>query len=132
MKIVLYCLIGILAFSCGNIAKPSKETLSLEYVESRKKTIDALETIWACENPMLSSEELDFNGEISYNILISISDFEPIDFDKKQLNIQATTELIQRNISNYRKFSKLRIITSYANKDGERNTSSTVIKIKNL
>ena len=43
-----------------------------------------------------------------------------------------TSDLIKKNILNYKEFSELKIITSYTTTDGERRTSSKTIKMTEI
>ncbi len=142
MKKILYFLIGILVFSCVNKTDSQKKSelvinselnsIEIIYSDSREKTIQSLEKIWNCVLPLISKSETNFNGKISNDITIMISEFKPIDSEKKKNNFELTSDLIKKNIRNYREFSELKIITSYTTSDGEGRTSSRTFKMTEL
>ncbi len=141
MKKILYFLIGILVLSCVNKTDSQKkteiainsETNSIEiiYSDSREKTIESLKKIWNCEFPLISKSETNFNGKISNDITIMISEFKSIDSQERKSKIKLTSDLIKKSIQNYKEFSELKIITSYTI-DGERRTSSRTIKMTEI
>lgn len=142
MKKTFYFLIAILVVSCINTTDSQKkassasklalESLEIQYAVSREKTIRSLKEIWGCKLPLIANSKTTFNGKIAHDITIMISDFTPVENDKKAINIQLTTELIKKNITNYKAFSYLKIITSNTSSDGERITASKVIKMTDL
>jgi len=142
MKKILYFLIGILVLSCVNKTDSQKKselvinskTNSIEiiYSDSREKTIESLKKIWNCEFPLISKSETNFNGKISNDITIMISEFKPVTSEEKKNKIELTSDLIKKSIRNYKEFSELKIITSYTTTDGERRTSSITIKMTEI
>ncbi|PWK16978.1 hypothetical protein [Xanthomarina spongicola] len=142
MKNTLYFLFGILILSCVNKTDSQKvtelainsKTKSIEiiYTDSREKTIEGLKKIWNCEFPLISKSQINFNGKISNDITIMISDFKPIDSKQKEYKIELTSDLIKKSIRNYKMFSELKIITSYIESDGERSTSSKTLKMNKI
>ncbi len=81
---------------------------------------------------MITKSETNFNGKISYGITIIISDFKPVDKERKDTNIKLTADLIKKHILNYKEFSELKIITGYITSGGERKISSKIIETNNL
>ncbi|WP_452227663.1 MULTISPECIES: hypothetical protein [unclassified Lacinutrix] len=142
MKKILYFLIGILVLSCVNKTDSQKKselvinskTNSIEiiYSDSREKTIESLKKIWNCEFPLISKSETNFNGKISNDITIMISEFKPVTSEEKKNKIELTSDIIKKSIRNYKEFSELKIITSYTTTDGERRTSSKTIKMTEI
>jgi len=128
--------------SCTSKSKSSKKAdlvvnselkiIEIIYSDSREKTIENLKKIWKCKYPLIAKSETNFNGKISNDISIMISGFKPIESKEKVRNIKRTSDLIKKSILNYKKFSELKIITSYTASDGERRTSSKTIKITEL
>lgn len=142
MKKTLYILIGILIMSCVNKSdsqtksdlanKTELKSIEIQYSDSREKIVNSLKKIWECKLPMIAKSETNFNGKISYDITIMISEFNSINKEKKDTNIKLTADLIKENVLNYKEFSDLKIITSYNTSDGERRISSKTIKTKDL
>ncbi|MFI1742873.1 hypothetical protein [Thalassobellus sediminis] len=142
MKKTLYFLIGILVLSCVNKTDSQKKseivinskTNSIEiiYSNSREKTIENLKKIWNCEFPLISKSETNFNGKISNDITLMISEFKPISSEGKKNKIELTSDLIKKSIRNYKEFSELKIITSYTTTDGKRRTSSKTFKMNEI
>ena len=142
MNKILYLLIGILVLSCANKPDSQKKSdltinsevkpIEIIYSDSREKTIESLKKIWNCKFPLISKSETNFNGKISNDITLMISEFKPIDSEKKENRIKLTSDLIKKSVRNYKEFSELKIITSYTTSDGERRTSSKTIKMSEL
>ncbi len=112
----------------------NSKTNSIEiiYSDSREKTIESLKKIWNCEFPLISKSETNFNGKISNDITIMISEFKPVTSEEKKNKIELTSDIIKKSIRNYKEFSELKIITSYTTTDGERRTSSKTIKMTEI
>jgi hypothetical protein len=108
------------------------QTIEIKYSGSREKTIESLRKIWDCETPLIAKKESNFNGKMSNNITIMITDYKDVESEKKELNIELTIKLMKENILNYNEFSELKIITSYTTSNGERRTSSKTIKTTEL
>lgn len=142
MKKILYFLIGILVLSCVNKPDSQKKSdlavnselksIEIKYSDSREKTIENLKKIWECENPLIAKSETNFNGKISNDITLMITEFKPVDSEKKERNIKLTSDLIKKDILNYKEFSELKIITSYTTSEGERRASCKAIKTTKL
>ena len=130
--IFLLCVI----YSCknkANLSKNSKQNLiEIEYEDSKEKTIKKITEIWECKYPFIAKSEVNFNGIISNNISIMITDFKPVKNDQKKKNIILTIDLIKKDILNYRNFDKLEIITNYNSTEGERRTSNKTFIIQEL
>jgi hypothetical protein len=142
MKKILCFLIGILMLSCAKKTDSHKKSelvinskinsIEIVYSDSREKTIEGLKKIWNCEFPLISKSETNFNGKISNDITLMISEFTPVSSEKKKNKIELTSDIIKTSIRNYKEFSELKIITSYTTKDGERRTSSNTIKMTEI
>lgn len=107
-------------------------SIEIIYSDSREKTIEDLKKIWNCEFPLISKSETNFNGKISNDITLLISEFETVSYEKKKNKIELTSDLIKKSIRNYKEFSELKIITSYITTDGEIRTSSKTVKMTEI
>jgi hypothetical protein len=115
MKKCLCILLGFLMLGCVNksdLSKKSKinensksQTIEIKYSGSREKTIESLRKIWDCETPLIAKNESNFNGKMSINITIMITDYKDVESEKKELNIELTIKLMKENILNYNEFS---------------------------
>jgi hypothetical protein len=142
MKKTLYFLIGILVWGCVNKPNSSKnsdivinselKSIEIEYSESREKMVENLKKIWKCENLFIAKSEINFNGEVSNNISIMVTDLQQINSEENEIKIKLTADLIKKGVLNYKKFSELEIICNYSVLDEERRTWAKKIKTAEL
>ncbi len=138
MKIIPNILLAVFTLGCVNgqsnkkkelVKNEIKQSLEIKYSESRGATISELKKIWKCKTLFISKDQTNFNGKISNEISIIISDFKITNQDLKRKNFKKTTEVIKNTVLNYNEFSELKIILSNTNSEGERKTSSKTIEL---
>lgn len=142
MKNFLMLIGAILFINCGNETKTktntyivestSQRTLEIAYEISKEKTIKDLKEIWNCDTVFISKSTITLNGKESQNISLMILGNISLDTEIKEKNMALTFDVVKHNISNYLKFSELRIGTGYVTVDGERRVYSKSIKTTDL
>ena len=142
MKKLFIILIGFLTLSClsntdsskGDVLTTQSESKSIEidYIESREKTIKQLNKIWNCKSLSIANSKTNWNGKISNGITILINETDKINLKKREGRIKSTSELIKKNISNYKEFDEVKIHYSYMTEDGEKVNSSKTLQTKDI
>jgi len=142
MKKLFFILIGFLTLSCLSNTNSSKreilttqtesKSIEIDYIESREKTIKQLNEIWNCKSISIANTETNWNGKITNGITILINETDKVNLKKREERIKFTSELIKKNISNYKEFDEVKIHYSYTTEDGEKVNSSKTIQTKNI